>query len=183
MPNYAQPTFIWRLETRLMISRTMRMVELAKGVGAIFQGKEKATNKSRHCLTGNLPICISYPQVNKDFWLWGNNCSNVILNKLMTVMKVWLPKSCDLIVKNVLNPFNEFSLLWTSQKYFGTFGFIFLSHLKSSILLSDREAFGISWVVDKLQLLSCAHLRFCLRATRGNFRETVQSINLLMGWY
>ena len=111
MPNYAQPTFIWRLETRLMISRTMRMVELAKGVGAIFQGKEKATNKSRHCLTGNLPICISYPQVNKDFWLWGNNCSNVILNKLMTVMKVWLPKSCDLLVKNVLNPFNEFSLL------------------------------------------------------------------------
>ena len=30
-------------------------------MGAIFQGKEKATNKSGHCLTGNLPICISYP--------------------------------------------------------------------------------------------------------------------------
>ena len=36
------------------------MVRRPRGVDAIFQGKEKATNKSRHCLSGNLPLCFSY---------------------------------------------------------------------------------------------------------------------------
>ena len=35
------------------------------GTGEYFSG---LANKTGHCLTGK-PICISYPQVHKEFWL------------------------------------------------------------------------------------------------------------------
>ena len=69
MPNASQPTFV---ETGLMTLRTMAMVEAKQRSGSNVSSKRKQnpTNKRRqHCLTGNSPICISYPQVYKELWL------------------------------------------------------------------------------------------------------------------
>ena len=69
MPNASQPTFV---ETGLMTSRTMAMVEAKQRSGSNVSSKRKQnpTNKRRqHCLTGNSAICISYPQVYKELWL------------------------------------------------------------------------------------------------------------------
>ena len=67
MPNDRQPTFV---ETGLMTLRTMAMVEAKQRSNVSSKRKQNPTNKRRqHCLTGNSPICISYPQVYKELWL------------------------------------------------------------------------------------------------------------------
>ena len=65
------------------------------GLVQYFRGrKRQQTRVGIVWLASCLSVSVILPcNVNKDFWLWGSNCSNVLLNKLM----VWLPNSHDLL--------------------------------------------------------------------------------------
>ena len=124
--------------------------------------------------------------VNKDFWLWGSNCSNVVLNKLM----VWSPNSHDLLIKTAPNPSQSVSCLLKDLKYFRPYHALkyFLDWWNPRFCSQTEGGFGIllsrecELASDKLQLLSCT---FALLSVSNSWKlPWNHPINkLVMRWY